>query len=38
MLKKKYIHFRFTDFKILGKFIKAESIQSLSSLSGPAFW
>ena len=32
-LKKKHVHSRFPDFKILGTFIQAESIQSLFSLS-----
>lgn len=32
-LKRKYVHSRFPDFKILGKFIKAESIESLFSPS-----
>ena len=32
-LKKKCIHSRFPDFKILGKLMKAESIRSLFSLS-----
>lgn len=32
-LKKKHVHSRFPEFKILGKFIQAESIRSLFSLS-----